>query len=176
VVAAAGLVARSEGWPQRLARYAVVLGVVVLLAAHAIVLSSLVPRVSGESYRPELDLANELRGWTELAETIRALDRDGRPVLAAFYTQCAQLELALSEPGDPPVRCVSEETDDFDLWYGGFHLGPEGAWFVSDNRFDHDPLELVPGSHAVGSPLVLEIERGGRWVRRFEIHELRPPK
>ncbi|MBW2278423.1 MAG: glycosyltransferase family 39 protein, partial [Deltaproteobacteria bacterium] len=53
VVAAAGLLASREGWPRRLARCAVGLGVVVLLVAHVLVLSPLLPRLSGESYRPE---------------------------------------------------------------------------------------------------------------------------
>ena len=52
-------------------------------------------------------------------------------------------------------------------------IGAEGAFFVTDNRFDHGPLDLVPGARIVGSPLVLEITRGGRWVRRFQIFELR---
>jgi len=172
-VAAAGLVARSRGWPRRLARCAVGLGVMVLIAAHVLVLSPLLTRLAGASYRPEYDLANELRGWPELAGALRELDRDGRPVLAAFYTQCSQLEIALSEPGDPPVRCVSPELDDFDFWYGELPPLQHGALFVTDNRFDHDPEELVPGSRVHGPPLTLEIERGGRWVRRFSIFDIR---
>ena len=69
---------------------------------------------------------------------LRALNREGRPVVAAFYTQCSQLAFALSRPEDPPVRCISEQTDDFDLWRGPFALPETGAFFVSDNRFDHD--------------------------------------
>jgi hypothetical protein len=44
--------------------------------------------------------------------------------------------------------------------------------FVTDNRFDHDPLVLVPGSATRGPPIVFEIERAGRWVRRFLIYEI----
>jgi hypothetical protein len=174
VIGAAGMVAEGKAWPRRLARCAVGLGAFVLLAAHVLVLSPLLPTVSGDSYRPEYDLGNELRGWPELAETVRALDRDGRPVLAAFYTQCSQLELALAEEGDPAVRCVSPERDDFDIWYGDFELDERGALFVTDNRFEHDPLALVPGSATRGPPIVFEIERAGRWVRRFSIYELEP--
>jgi 4-amino-4-deoxy-L-arabinose transferase-like glycosyltransferase len=171
-VAAAGLVDQSTGWPRRLARCAVGLGLVILLAAQVLVLSPLLPRLLGDAYRPEHDLANELRGWPDVAGAIRALNRDRRPVLAAFYTQCSQLEFALGEPGDPPVRCASPEVDDFDVWYGDFRLGPEGALFVTDNRFEHDPEQLVPGSRVRGPPLVIEIERGGRWVRRFYLYRL----
>jgi hypothetical protein len=45
---------------------------------------------------------------------------------------------------------------------------------VTDNRFDHNPEDLVPGARVRGSPIVVEITRGGRWVRRFKIQTLIP--
>ena len=89
-------------------------------------------------------------------------------MLAAFYTQCAQLSFALSRPKDPPVRCVSKAIDDFDIWHGPFELTEGGAFFVTDNRFDHDVGDLLPDA-VQGPPLTVEITRAGQWVRRFRI-------
>ncbi len=172
--AAGGLIVKIEGRVKTLARVAIGLGLVGLLTLHIVVLTPMVPILAPkDNYHPEYDLANELRGWPEVADTIRAINPDNRQVLAAFYTQCAQLAFVLSKPGDPQVRCVSEEVDDFDIWYGDFILPDQGALFVTDNRFDHDPEKLIPGAKATGSPINLEITRGGHPVRRFMIQFLR---
>jgi hypothetical protein len=172
--AAAGLVV-DRARATSVAKVAVGFGCVVVVALHLAVGTPLLPvLLPEESYRPEYDLGNELRGWPEVAETIRAIDNDGMPVVSGFYTQCSQLTFALNRPGDPEVRCVSPEIDDFDMWHGTFVLPPKGAIFVTDNRFDHNPEELVSGARIRGSPLVVEITRGGRWVRRFKIYTLIP--
>jgi 4-amino-4-deoxy-L-arabinose transferase-like glycosyltransferase len=175
VVAAAGMVAASGAAVRRTARAAVGIGLFALLALHVAVRSPLLPALlPDDTYEPKYDLANELRGWPEVAAAIRELEPAGRPVTAGFYTQCAQLAFALSRPGDPEVRCVSARMDDFDIWHGPFALPPQGAWFVDDNRFDHDPERLVPGSVALSPGRVVEIRRGGRVVRRFTIRALVP--
>ncbi|MCP4605535.1 MAG: glycosyltransferase family 39 protein [Proteobacteria bacterium] len=173
--AAAGFVAEIEGRVRKLARFAVGYGVSAFALLHVLVLTPLLPVLSPQdSYRPEYDLGNELRGWPEAADAIRALNREGKPVLAAFYTQCSQLEFVLSRPGDPEVRCISKETDDFDIWHGQFVLPQGGALFVTDNRFDHDPQTFIPEAREHRPPITVEITRGGRWVRRFKIFDLRP--
>jgi 4-amino-4-deoxy-L-arabinose transferase-like glycosyltransferase len=170
---AAGMATQVGGAARRLARFACGAGIGAFALAHVVVLTPLLPSMPGSAgYRPEHDLANELRGWPEVGAAIRALEPGDRPVVAAFYTQCAQLAFELSRPGDPPVRCASPEVDDFDLWYGPFRLPPAGALFVTDNRFEHDPLALVEGAEERGAPTTIEIRRGDRWVRRFRIHEL----
>ncbi len=172
--AAAALVA-DRARARAMAKVAVGLGCVVLVALHIAVATPLLPvAMSEDSYRPEYDLGNELRGWPEVAEAIRAMNDNNLPVISGFYTQCSQLAFALHRPGDPEVRCASPETDDFDIWHGAFVLPEEGALFVTDNRFDHDPKELVPGARVRGSPVVVEITRGGRWVRRFKLYTLVP--
>ena len=175
LVAAAGLVAREDdGRARRVGRWAVGYGVVALVALQLLVLTPLLPRLAGQGYEPRYDLANELRGWPEVAETLRRLDPAGRPVIGAFYTVCAQLSFAVDRPDDPPVRCATPEVDDFDLWHGPIELDARGALFVTDNRFDHDPGAVVPGYGPRAAPLVVELRRGGRWVRRFEIYDLVP--
>ena len=174
LIAAASGTAIGGGAMARAARWALGLGVAALAIAHAAVLTPILPAaLPADLYEPRWDLSNELRGWPEVAETVRAIDRDGEAVVAAHYTQCAQLSFALSRPGDPPVRCASPEIDDFDLWNGPFELEREGALFVTDDRFSHDPAEIFPGA-VVGPPLTLEIRRGGRAVRRFSMVEILP--
>lgn len=171
---AARLVADGTPRVTSLARWALRFGVVVFASLHLLVLTPLLPALMPSSkYDPRHDLANELRGWPEVAEAVRGIHRDQQPVLAAFYTQCSQLVFQLSRPGDPQVRCISPETDDFDLWYGSFRLPPEGALFVTDNRFEHDVETLLPGAEQ-GARLTVEIGRADRTVRRFEILEVSP--
>ncbi|MCP4677271.1 MAG: glycosyltransferase family 39 protein [Deltaproteobacteria bacterium] len=172
--AAGGLIVKTERRAKMLARVAIGFGLVGLVTLHIVVLTPLVPMLAPkDNYYPEYDLANELRGWPEVADTIRAINPNNRQVLAAFYTQCSQLEFVLSRPDDPEVRCVSPEVDDFDIWYGDFVLPDQGALFVTDNRFNHDPEKLIPGAKANGPPINLEITRGGRQVRQFRIFSLK---
>jgi hypothetical protein len=171
--AASGLIIELEGKARVLARYAVVFGLGLLLLANVLVLTPILPMLSPkDSYRPEYDLGNELRGWAEVAETLRQIDTDSKPVIAAFYTQCSQLKFALSKADDPEVQCVSPNTDDFDFWDGRFALPETGAFFVTDNRFEHDPEKMVHGAVVAEPVTILEITRGGRWVRRFKIFRL----
>jgi hypothetical protein len=173
--AAAAALVVDRARAKAVAKVAVGFGCFVLFALHIAVGTPVLPVFLPEdTYRPEYDLGNELRGWPEVAETIRAIDDDDMPVLSGFYTQCSQLAFALNRPEDPEVRCVSPEVDDFDIWHGKFVLPEKGAIFVTDNRFDHNPEDLVPGARVRGSPIVVEITRGGRWVRRFKIQTLIP--
>ncbi len=171
---AAAFVARAGRGVRRLARLTVAFGALAFIAVNVIVLTPLLPAITPEDgYDPRVDLGNELRGWPEVAETLRVLNPEGAPIIAAFYTQCGQLAFALSRPGDPPVRCISPRIDDFDLWDGPFRLTEAGAFFVSDNRFDHDLEQLLPGA-ASDPPITLEVTRAGRRARRFDIIHVFP--
>ncbi len=172
-IAAGNLAAHTSTRGKTLARFAIGFGGIALILMHVLVLTPALPLFSSkDNYRPEYDLGNELRGWPEVADTIRALNPNQQPVLAAFYTQCSQLTFVLNRPDDPEVRCVSAEIDDFDIWHDPFVLSETGAFFVTDNRFEHHPETLVPGACSHTSPVTVEIKRGGRWVRRFQIFRL----
>jgi hypothetical protein len=173
--AAGGLIVEVEGRAVKLAKYALGYGLVVLLALHVVILTPLLPMASTkEAYRREYDLGNELRGWPEVAKAIRELNPDRKPVVAAFYTQCSQLYFALSKEGDAPVRCISEETDDFDLWYPEFEPPLSGIIFVTDNRFDFNYSRLLPDFEPMAQPRIVEIFRAGVSVREFKILSLAP--
>ncbi|MDD5307724.1 MAG: glycosyltransferase family 39 protein [Deltaproteobacteria bacterium] len=173
--AAGALADEAQGVARRLARWTLGFGALTFVVLHVVVLTPALPAlVPRQSYEPKYDLGNELRGWPEAAGALRRIDNRGRIVVGAHYTVCAQLAFALARPGDPEVRCASKEIDDFDIWHGPFTLPREGALFVTDNRFDDDPARVFPNGRSEGPPVVLEIERGGRWVRRFEIFKVRP--
>ncbi len=170
---AANEIVRGSRHIRRLFRWTVGLGVSVFLIAHIVVLTPFVPAfISPPVYVPKYDLANELRGFPLLANTIRRIDKSGRPVVAAFYTQCAQLFFHLSKKGDPEVRCASPEQDDFDLWYGPFTPKRDGFLFITDNRFDHHVETLFPNA-TVLSQIDVSVTRGGVEVRLFRIFDLR---
>lgn len=169
---AAGFVAQARPSVQRLFRWTVGFGAVVFAVAHIVVLSPLVPAfVPQKMYEPKYDLANELRGWDEAAALLRAVNPEKKPVVAAFYTQCSQLAFHLNRAEDPKVRCVSPELDDFDIWDGAFAPGKKGAFFVTDNRFDHRSNDFFTDGKIV-SKVSLSIKRAGVEVRRFQIVEL----
>ncbi len=157
---------------RRLLRWTVGLGAAVLGLAHIVVLTPLLPAIVPRPiYEPKYDLANEMRGWDEAADLLRHLDTDKRPVVAAFYTACSQLVFALNRADDPPVRCASKALTDFDIWYGRFALDERGAFFVTDNRFEHDPKAVLENA-TVGAKTTLSIVRGGIEVRRFRVWEI----
>jgi hypothetical protein len=173
-LAAGWVVAAGRRWV-RLAWCAVGCGLIAFAALNVLVLTPLVPMVTPASrYEPRFDLSNELRGWPEVAEAIRKNHPTKKPVVAAFYTQCSQLTFALSRPDDPPVRCISPQTDDFDIWHGPFHMPATGALFVTDNRFDYRAEALLPGARPKTRTAV-QIARGKTLVRRFEITDLKGP-
>ena len=172
--AASALIGVGQPAALRLYRIALSLGIAIYLIMLTLVLTPLLPIISPpSSYEPKYDLANELRGWSEVAEMIRRVRPKERPVIAAHYTQCAQLAFVLSRPSDPVVRCISKETDDFDLWDGPFSMTAAGALFVTDNRFNHDVGGLLQNVDAVSS-VTVEIQRNGVLARRFVLTEMRP--
>jgi 4-amino-4-deoxy-L-arabinose transferase-like glycosyltransferase len=171
--AAGALASEARGAARGLAKWAIGFGAAAFVLLHVAVLTPALPALlPGRAYEPRYDLGNELRGWPEVAVALRRAG--ARVVVGAHYTVCAQLAFALALPGDPEVRCASKEIDDFDIWNGPFELPRAGALFVTDNRFDDDPSRLFPRARIAGPAVIVEIERGGRRVRRFEILDVRP--
>ncbi len=177
LIAAAGAVADGGRRLRTAAKWAIGLGAAALAALHLLVSTPLLPALTpAESYEPRYDLANELRGWQETAAAIRDIDPRPSVVVAAHYTLCAQLERVLWRPDDPPVRCVTDEIDDFDFWYEPLGDPPPGSWLVIDNRFEHEAEGVFGGAARAGRGIDVIVERGGRAVRRFELVELVPTR
>lgn len=143
-------------------------------AAHAWVLIPESARLMPKDSDPKLDIASELYGWPAVTEAAREqmatpYDPEGRKVVVVgpHWTVCAQLHAAL--PGIR-VGCATPIPDDFDRWL------PRDEWrkaenvlYVTDNRFEGDGAEQLPG-HLERSRGRVRILRGGRSARIFTFY------
>ncbi len=171
---AAGEIVNSGDKLRKLFRATLGLGIAIYLIAHIVVLTPLLPALLPPSlYEPKYDLANELRGWDTVAEAVRRINSNNKPVVAAFYTQCAQLAFHLRRQNDPEVHCVSSSLTDFDLIQGRFVLEEKGAVFVTDNRFSHKPQEIFFDAE-VFLRITVRISRAGKEARRFDLYTISP--
>jgi hypothetical protein len=139
-------------------------------------LAALVPQ---KAYDPQLDIANELYGWREVANDVRQTVAAARfpisvpsdvVVVGPVWMVSAQLRALL--PARIPVGCVGAETADFATWY------PHAVWaraeivvFVHDNRQQVDRAALFHDRVLIESH-TRTITRGGRVARVFTIDVL----
>jgi hypothetical protein len=170
---------------RRLAVWSAGVAAALVVAVHAWVLVPALPRaVTPDSADPRWDIANELYGWPEVTERVRAVAaseitpddleerrHDQLVVVGPHWVICGQLHAALGRA--LPVGCDTPIADDFDDWY------PRSFWrraptivFVTDNRFPADVAKLFP-HRVVARRDEVELTRGGRVVRRFVITVLR---
>jgi len=162
---------------RRLVASAAIVAGAFTLAAHAWVLVPAAARLVPDSLDPKADIANELYGWPQAIEAVRAqmalaatpFDPEGREVVVVgpHWTICAQLHAAL--PG-VRVGCATPVTDDFDRWL------PRDTWrradnvlFVTDNRFGGDGADQLPELVRVSQSRVHTL-RGGRPAREFDLY------
>ena len=147
----------------------------LVAAAYAWVLAPSLLRLAPASYRPQLDLANELYGWPEVVRVVReearvttatpGFERGDLAVVGPHWVICAQLDAALQ--GDLPVGCDTPIRDDFDDWW------PRDLWrranvvvWVTDTRF---PVVPALPNLATLRTREVRIERAGRTVRTFTV-------
>jgi hypothetical protein len=173
---------RTAGWglPGKLGPIALSLAATASLFVHAWVLvPGLARLVPPARYDGQVDISNELYGWNDALEAVRALDRKHRSaapgrgdlvVVGPHWVVCAQLEAALGST--IPVGCASSEPADFAYW------NPRERWegadvflFVRDNRFPDDARLRFPDRVRIDARTV-EVRRGGRLDRSFTIEVL----
>lgn len=151
-------------------------GVVVSIAAWALVTTPLFPRLAGSRYVARYDLTNDLFAWRTgiplvASEIEGARQQSSEPVVVGpHWTICAQLHAALGLA--TPVGCRTPVGDDFRIWY------PESTWtrartvvFVTDDRFPSEPERLFPDRDLV-SVRSATVFRGGRAVRTIRVSRL----
>ncbi len=136
---------------------------------YAAVLTPVLPALVPEPlYVARYDIVNELYGWDEVAAVVRRRVPAGGVVAAGHYTMCAQLEWNLRDSG-VPVACWTSEPTDFDEWRpGGEAARGRPVLFVSDERYPARPGAGC-GARERDAAEVVEVERGGTAVRRFEL-------
>lgn len=156
--------------PRRLQAWALATGLTVSALAHVVVLTDLLPRVSGGGYDGRVDLVNDLYTWQRALPAVRAVRaveelRDGTPppLVAPHWTVGAQLAAGLGE------RAVSTtaQGDDFARW------APPETWrdapaivWVTDDRFVASPPD---DGRVRTTSLSVALERGGRVVRTVRV-------
>jgi hypothetical protein len=156
----------------KLGRRALAVAAAVTALAFAWVLvpqsSRFVPRQADLRW----DIASELYGWPQIARRVReeraslAAEPHEIVVVGPHWTVCAQLAAAMP---DVLVGCATPSRDDFDDWLprARWRKAPYVVW-VTDNRFEDDGAHELP-LHAARSRTRVQIERGGRVARVFEI-------
>ncbi len=144
---------------------------VVGLAFHLHVLTDWGVRLMPAGYVPRYDLSNELRGWPRVGAQIEREIQGHKNVLVGgcHYTTCAQLKF--TGRGSFNVVCPSPRMDQFDFMPGGDGSGARNVdlIYVKDDRFPFDAAQLYLCDQ-VQRTSVISILRGGRTVRRFELH------
>jgi len=159
----------------RVLRAGVLLGVVVQTVLWLHLATPLFMPFVSDGYEPRYDLANDLRGWRELAPTLRRELASGRVdrVVGYHYTVCGQLVAALDDLD--AVVCASRRRDAFDFLRGGASGRPEEGsdlLYVRDNRYD-EPGPQRLRCDAWDAERWSEVRRAGRVVHRFGLQRCR---
>jgi hypothetical protein len=172
-------VAMAQRW-RRFGAFSIAIAAIVSLVVYAWVLvPRLVSLVPSSVYEAKLDLANELYGWPEVVDAIRAVAKAHRReapdpldlvVVGPHWVICAQMEARLRS--ELEVACAGREGADFVYW------NPRVRWehaalivYVSDARFPIDAGTLFPDRVRVDAR-ALDEYRGGRLARSFTIEVL----
>jgi hypothetical protein len=166
--------------PRRLGALALGFSAAVSLFVYAwVLIPGLAAIVPASAYNGTTDISNELYGWPDVFDAVRALRQEHRQeapglgdlvVVGPHWVVCAQLETALGPL--LPVGCASREPADFAYW------NPPQRWrsadllvFVRDNRFADDARQRFPDRTRIDARS-LEVRRGGRLARSFTLEVL----
>jgi undecaprenyl-diphosphatase len=148
----------------------------LLIAAAAVALgaSALVHVIDRLELPRQFDPTTRLRGWAELGRAVGAtIERMPNPRQTFLVSNRYQIasELAFYTPGQPPAY-------NFNL---GRRLNQYDFWEGPDSRLGWDAVYVEEGAHPlnghvrgafahVDPPIVLDITRGERVIRRFSLH------
>jgi 4-amino-4-deoxy-L-arabinose transferase-like glycosyltransferase len=176
-VVAGGLLEESTGGLRRFAQRT--LNASLLLSAtvavlYAVHLRSPVLMHALPSYDPNLDPYTETLGWDRVGTAVASHAATLGPatvVAGAHNVLCGHVQAALDD--SPPVYCASPRRTEFD--FVGRRSPPVDApvVFVDSDRYPADAAQALPGHVCVRVENV-DVERGGRRLGRYRIHECRP--
>jgi hypothetical protein len=144
-------------------------------AVYAWVLSPSLLRYAPSRYDAKVDIANELFGWSKVAQHVTEASEEADSVLNVHldtwvvgpsWMVCAQLQASMP---DAHVGCATDQRTDFDDW------APRAKWdhadlilFVTDDRMPVEPEKLIPTFHVERTERITII-RAGRIVRTFRV-------
>jgi Dolichyl-phosphate-mannose-protein mannosyltransferase len=176
-VAAGGVLDESVGALRRLAERT--LGAAVLVSAAVATLyivhlqSPLLMRALS-AYNPDADPYTETLGWDRVRTAIvshAALLGPAAVVAGAHNVLCGHVQETLDD--SPPVYCAAPRRTEFD--FVGRRSPPPDApvVFVDSDRYPADPALALPAHDCVRTEDV-DVERGGRRLGRYRIHDCAP--
>jgi undecaprenyl-diphosphatase len=172
-LATAGLLLEPRAGPAAVPRRART-RLLVAAAAVALGASALGHVIDRLDLPRRFDPTARLRGWAELGRTVgAAIERMPNPRQTFLVSNRYQIasELAFYTPGQPPAY-------NFNL---GRRLNQYDFWEGPDSRLGWDAVYVEEGAHPlngrvraafarVDPPIVLDITRGERVIRRFSLH------
>jgi hypothetical protein len=126
------------------------------------------------SYDPDADPFTETLGWDRVREAVTSHAAKLGPaavVASAHNVLCGHVQSALDD--SPAVYCPSPRRTEYD--FVGRRSPPDSApvVFVDSDRYQADTALALPHHRCVRAEDV-EIERGGRLLGRYRIHECEP--
>jgi hypothetical protein len=149
----------------------------ISLAVHLWVLLPGLVDLMPASYDARLDIANELYGWPEVAQSVRRVTSEERVPLSdpgsvvavgPHWIVCAQLHARLG--AEVPVGCAGPVRDDFEDWL------PRARWekadtllYVSDDRFPEPDFDALFPDRVFKRETRVTILRGGKVTRVFTV-------
>lgn len=148
-----------------------ILGFLFSVLLHLLTLTPLLIILTPKnSYKPEFDLSNELRGWQTLIKQIKTRYDDQYSLASAYYTICSQLSYnATRQNLKTKVYCISPQKDDFDIWKYGKKELPDNFIFITDNRFNHKIEKILPRVKILNREQIT-IYRQGILIRKFSFY------
>jgi 4-amino-4-deoxy-L-arabinose transferase-like glycosyltransferase len=121
------------------------------------------------------DPTNDLYGWPEAAKEINhlkaELDREG-PAFIYSYKFLIADQVGFYIHQSRGIYCFNEDKSQFDFWEDPDKLKGQNALFVTDNRYDIDPIEKFGKNFEKIEKLPsLQIYRKGELIRTFYFYK-----
>lgn len=166
--------AKKEGMSRKLVGAAIGVGLALVVAVHAWILSPSLLRYAPKGYDAKVDISNELYGWRDATRAASEMIQDAEAgsgtkldawIVGPAWTTCAQLQAGLPAAH---VGCVTDAPSDFDDW------APRARWKRADvilfvDLGDGSKLPAELGAFHVARTERVSVVRGGRIVRTFRL-------
>ncbi len=164
-----------ERWSRKLVGWGTALGLALIAAVHAWILSPSLLRYAPASYDASVDISNELYGWPDATRAIDDLlaeaqaesgAKQGTWIVGPNWMTCAQLQAGMRSA---QVGCATgDRRTDFDDW-----APPNKTWKRADLvvfvETKDTPLPDSLRAYHVARTERVSVVRGGRIVRTFRI-------
>jgi hypothetical protein len=124
----------------------------------------------------KIDVTNELYGWPAAAERVKRIQeemtsKEGVPFIYAHKFLIAD-QIGFYTKQGKGIYCFNEDKTQFDFWEDPEKLRGQNAIFVTDNRYDIDPVQKFGANFQKIEKLApLYIYRHGELIRTFYFYK-----